>query len=101
MEPYGDEFAEDEGTRQIVSQLVELERIASSLRMIDFAILSIGHAARTMREAQTINCEDINVMRTFVERMTETKVNLEHLRWQVHEQILVQYHMIMRGQHTN
>ena len=45
--------AEDEVTRQIVTQLVELERIASALRMIDFAILSIGHAARTMREAQT------------------------------------------------
>ena len=100
MEAYVDESAEDELTRQIVTQLVEVERNASALRMIDFAILSIGHAARTMREAQTINPEDINVMKTFVDRLKETKVNLEHLRWQVHEQILVQYYIVMRGQNT-
>ena len=100
MEAYVDESAEDELTRQIVTQLVELERNASALRMIDFAILSIGHAARAMREAQTINPEDINVMKTFVDRLKETKVNLEHLRWQVHEQILVQYYIVMRGQNT-
>ena len=99
MEAYVDESAEDEVTRQIVTQLVELERIASALRMIDVTILSIGHAARTMREAQT-NPEDINVMKTFVDRLKETKVNLEHLRWQVHEQILVQYYMVMKGQNT-
>ena len=40
-----------EVTRQIVAQLVELERIASSLRMIDFAIVAIGHAAHAMRES--------------------------------------------------
>ena len=101
MDPYGDEYAEDEVTRQIVAQLVELERIASSLRMIDFAIVSIGHAAHARRESRTINPEDINVMRTFVERLRETKVTLEQLRWQVHEQILVQYHMVMRGQHPS
>ena len=101
MEPYGDEYSEEDVTRQIVTQLVELERIASSVRLIDFAIVALGHAAHAMREAQTIKPEDINVMRTFVERLRETKVNLEHLRWQVHEQILVQYHMIMRGQHPN
>ena len=101
MDPYGDEYAEDEVTRQIVAQLVERERIASSLRMIDFAIVAIGHAAHAMRESRTINPEDINVMRPFVERLRETKVTLEQLRWQVHEQILVQYRMVMRGQHPS
>lgn len=45
MEPYGDEYSEEDVTIQIVTQLVELERIASSLRLIDFAIVAIGHAA--------------------------------------------------------
>ena len=57
MEAHVDES--DEVTRQIVTQLVELERIASALRMIDFTILCLGHAVRTMREAQAINSEDI------------------------------------------
>ena len=87
MDPYGDEYSEEEVTRQIVAQLVELERIASSLRMIDFAIVAIGHAAHAMRESRTINPEDINVMRTFVERLRETKATLEQLRWQVHEHL--------------
>ena len=42
MDPYGDEYAEDEVTRQIVAQLVELERIASSLRMIDLRSWPLG-----------------------------------------------------------
>ena len=68
MDSYGDECSEEEVTRQIVAQLVELERIASSLRMIDFAIVAIGHAAHAARVT-----DDINVMRTFVERLRDAE----------------------------
>ena len=93
MENHGDM---DEAEVYLLTQLMELEAVANALRMLSLVTLSVDQTMQ-VETAPSINREYLRSMRFAKERLVEVRVSLDHLRWELHGQLVVLYRMRVTG----
>ena len=94
MENHGDM---DEAEVYLLTQLMELEAVASALRMFTLITMSVDQTMQVMETAPSTNRDYLNSMRLAKERLVEVRVSLDHLRWELHGQLLTLYRMRVIG----